>query len=284
MDIVDFSKFRKFNRYVKYTNYEFKFFEDLIYDNCIWKLKYSPSFQYECYSEYIGSHIFDILGMQSQETLLGTCQYGGKRIPVVACKDFTTDRFLKFIDLVEMIGSQSKKEKNLSHPLEDTIFFIKSQTMVDSEVFLKYFYKIIFIDLYIDNPDRIWRNFGFFIKDNEHTAIAPVFDNGDCLYSVELSHDINFIYSVLSKIQLNNYSPRSDFYGTEKILYRLNFLQDDLLKEALCWVVDAVNERKHLIENMIEDISLISEREKEFYKILLTANHKFLSSLRKEYC
>ena len=284
MDVVDFSKFRKFNRHVKYTNYEFKFFEDIMYDNCIWKLKYSLVFPYECYSEYIGSHIFDILGMQSQETILGTCQYGDKNIPVVACKDFTADKFLKFIDLVEMIGNQSKEKKNLCQPFEDTVFLIKSQTMVDSEVFLKYFYKIIFVDLYIDNPDRIWKNFGFFIKDNEHTAIAPVFDNGDCLYSVELSNDIHFIYNILSKIQSNNYSPRSDFYGTEKILYRLNFLQDDLLKEALCWVVDAVNERKHLIENMIEDISLISEREKEFYKILLTANHKFLSSLRKEYC
>ena len=43
-----------------------------------------------CISEYLGSHIFAIVGIPVQETLLGTYTKNGKEKIVVACKDFTS--------------------------------------------------------------------------------------------------------------------------------------------------------------------------------------------------
>ena len=44
-----------------------------------------------CVSEYLGSHIFEIIGIPVQETLLGTFMKNGREKVVVACRDFTTD-------------------------------------------------------------------------------------------------------------------------------------------------------------------------------------------------
>ncbi|MDY4822436.1 MAG: hypothetical protein SO148_01335, partial [Candidatus Onthovivens sp.] len=43
-----------------------------------------------CTSEYLGCHIFNMLGIKAQETLLGTYKYHDKVKIVVACKDFTS--------------------------------------------------------------------------------------------------------------------------------------------------------------------------------------------------
>ena len=42
-----------------------------------------------CVSEYLGCHIFEIVGIPVQETMLGTYNKNGKEKIVVACKDFT---------------------------------------------------------------------------------------------------------------------------------------------------------------------------------------------------
>ena len=54
---------------------------------------------YNHISEYIGCHIFEMLGFEVQETYLGT--YNGEE--VVACKNFIVDnyQFIPFNDVVE---------------------------------------------------------------------------------------------------------------------------------------------------------------------------------------
>lgn len=43
-----------------------------------------------CISEYLGCHIFESVGIETQKTLLGTYMVNGKEKIVVACKDFTS--------------------------------------------------------------------------------------------------------------------------------------------------------------------------------------------------
>lgn len=69
-----------------------------MYQNEQYMLKFPPhptrnkliEYTNGCISEYIGSHIFNIVGIPAQETLLGTYTVNGKKKIVVACKDFTT--------------------------------------------------------------------------------------------------------------------------------------------------------------------------------------------------
>lgn len=46
-----------------------------------------------CVSEYIGCHIFQLIGMKAQETLLGKYKIYGKDRLAVACKDFNVDGY-----------------------------------------------------------------------------------------------------------------------------------------------------------------------------------------------
>ena len=39
-------------------------------------------------SEYLGSHIFQILGYEAHDTVLGVCHDGRRYKPVCACRDF----------------------------------------------------------------------------------------------------------------------------------------------------------------------------------------------------
>ena len=52
----------------------------------------NPNLSYtnSCTSEFLGCHIFNMLGVEAQETLLGEYEYHGKIRTVVACKDFTS--------------------------------------------------------------------------------------------------------------------------------------------------------------------------------------------------
>ena len=49
------------------------------------------SYTNSCISEHIACSIFNMLGIQAQETILGTFEVGGKTKVVCACKDFTAD-------------------------------------------------------------------------------------------------------------------------------------------------------------------------------------------------
>ena len=63
------------------------------------------SYTNSCISEYLGSSIFNLLGIMAQETLLGTYEVNGKSKVVCACRDFTADgsRLLDFCSIKNTI-------------------------------------------------------------------------------------------------------------------------------------------------------------------------------------
>ena len=70
----------------------------VMYENELYMLKFpgvarknkDMSYANGCICEYLGCHIFEIVGIPVQKTLLGTFTRNGKEKIVVACKDFTT--------------------------------------------------------------------------------------------------------------------------------------------------------------------------------------------------
>ena len=49
------------------------------------------SYTNSCYSEHIGSSIFNMLGIEAQKTIMGSFTVGEKKKIVCACRDFTAD-------------------------------------------------------------------------------------------------------------------------------------------------------------------------------------------------
>lgn len=136
-------------------------------------------------SEYLGCHIFAATGMQTQETWLGT--YQGEE--VVVMKDFTsaTDIFVPFHDVGD--SSLDIKREKLSYSYSDIMAQLEANrklTAVGETV--SAFWDMYILDAYIGNFDRHGSNWRF-LKNNNQYRLAPVFDNGSCLFPRLASDD-----------------------------------------------------------------------------------------------
>ena len=129
-------------------------------------------------SEYIGSHVFALLGFPAQETYLGT--YQGEQ--VVACKDFNEPgaEFVPFNDVGESSLDQDKDRYQYSYA--DVMQMLRENSkLTHIEETIQMFWEIYVVDALLGNFDRHGGNWGFLKRDNRY-SLAPVFDNGSCLF------------------------------------------------------------------------------------------------------
>lgn len=70
------------------------------------------SYTNSCISEYLACHIYEMLGLRAQETILGTyTDRRGKEKTVVACRDFT-DNGKKLIEFAQLKNTCINSEQN----------------------------------------------------------------------------------------------------------------------------------------------------------------------------
>ena len=136
-------------------------------------------------SEYIGSHIFDLLGFNTHKTILGT--YKGEE--VVACKDFVNPdvQFVPFNDVGE---SSIETNKDIyQYEYDDIIKLLEyNKKLTNVETTIHSFFEIYIVDALLGNFDRHGANWGFLKKNNKY-ELAPVFDNGSCLFPQIVNED-----------------------------------------------------------------------------------------------
>ena len=136
-------------------------------------------------SEYIGSHVYAILGYPVHDTALGL--RNGKL--VVACKDFCDTPG----QLVEFRGFKNVYDQQLERILEEDLPSTGSEHFVELPeilIHLQYnptvnrvpgvterFWDCAIIDGFINNNDRNNGNWGF-LRTAEGYRLAPVYDNG----------------------------------------------------------------------------------------------------------
>ena len=163
----------------------------VIYNNELYMLKLpmhalkNPNLSYtnSCTSEYLGCHIFNMLGIKAQETLLGTYKYHDKVKAVVACKDFTSPGvvILDFVSIKNQIIDSASN--GYGTELSDIIDTINKQTVVDSEELKEHFWNMFVVDAFIGNWDRHNGNWGFlYNQETDKLEIAPIFDCGSALF------------------------------------------------------------------------------------------------------
>jgi len=161
------------------------------YNGIQYMLKFPPSgkdkptelsYTNSCFSEHIGSSIFNLLGIEAQNTILGTFMVSGKEKIVCACEDFTADGSLLF-DFCSIKNTIIDSEREgRGTELEDILETIEKQQFVDSEKLLNHFWDTFIIDALLGNFDRHNGNWGFlYDPKNDKSKVAPVFDCGSCL-------------------------------------------------------------------------------------------------------
>jgi hypothetical protein len=231
-------------------------------------------------SEYLGSHIFAMLGIETQETNLGL--YNGENI--VAIKDFLEEdeTFVPFNGVGDSSLEQDKEKYQYTY--DDIIEMLKdNMKLTDVEQTIDLFWDMFVIDALIANFDRHGSNWGFIKKDNKY-RLSPIFDNGSSLFpQLNTDEKIDAVLNDQSEIDQRIYKfPTSQvkYHGKKSSYYEIiSSLEFEECNRALVRITERVDLNK--INKLIDSIEAISEKRKEFYQTIL--KQRFEKILLKSY-
>lgn len=233
-------------------------------------------------SEYIGSHIYAILGYDVHDTVLGI----RNDTLVVACKDFCDDthRLSEFRQLKNTYGRELSKQLETTFKttgsdhftdLNAIIAHLKTNPiMVTMPELTTRFWDCAIIDGFINNNDRNNGNWGI-LSSKTDRRIAPVFDNGSA-FSPKIAES-----KIKNKLE-NEQALSSGVLNTttsysidgERALYFRDLLKLDIpeLKEAVLRTVPNIEQHISECKEFIREIpgkygkyDIISNARKEVY-------------------
>jgi hypothetical protein len=219
-------------------------------------------------SEFLGSHIFSMLGIETQETQLGLY----KDENVVVIKDFLGEDevFVPFNGVGDSSLEQDKEKYQYSY--EDIIGMLKDNVkLTDVKQTVDLFWDMFIVDALIANFDRHGSNWGFIKKDNKY-RLSPIFDNGSSLFP-QLNTDakIEAVLNNQEEIEQRIYKfPTSQvkYKGKKSSYYEIiSSLAFEECNNALVRITEKVDLDK--INKLIDSTENISDMRKEFYKTIL---------------
>lgn len=269
----DYSKYEKTP--VMFSGAEKKF--EIIIDGHRYIVKFQKNSEvgltYNYVSEYLGSHIFQSIGVPVQETFLGT--YDGKN--VVVMKNFLEpeDALVAFNGIGE---SSLERDKELYQYTYEDITAMLTENMKSTNVAetIERFWDMFIVDALIGNFDRHGGNWGF-IKRNNQYRIAPVYDNGSSLYpKLNTDEKISEVLASQEEIDKRIYQfPTSHIkVKNRKSSYFevISSLQFEACNDALKRIVPRIDLER--INRIIDEIEEISELRKQFYKTMLQQRYE----------
>ena len=269
----DYSKYEKTP--VMFSGAEKKF--EIIIDGHRYIVKFQKNSEvgltYNYVSEYLGSHIFQSIGILVQETFLGT--YDGKN--VVVMKNFLEpeDALVAFNGVGEC--SLERDKELYQYTYEDiTAMLMENMKSTNVAETIERFWDMFIVDALIGNFDRHGGNWGFIKRDNKY-RIAPVYDNGSSLYpKLNTDEKIAEVLASQEEIDKRIYQfPTSHIkVKNKKSSYSevISSLQFEACNDALKRIVPRIDLER--INRIIDEIEGISELRKQFYKTMLQQRYE----------
>lgn len=236
------------------------------------------SYANSCISEYVACHIFEMLGIEVQETLLGTyTDSRGKEKLVVACKDFAVHgkTLMSFAELKNTCidSEQNGYSKDLSSILET----IQEQVLIPSQELQAFFWDVFIADALLGNFDRHNGNWGILVNQDTQTAeIAPVYDCGSCLYPQLLESNMESVINSEDEINLRVYQfPASAIEHNGKKISYVEFIASGINEDCN----KALNRIARRIDvdaicGFIDGVDVLSELQKDFYKVMISERYE----------
>lgn len=244
------------------------------------------SYTNSCFSEHIGSNIFNICGIKAQNTMLGKYEINRKIKIVCACEDFTAGGSILY-DFCSIKNTIIDSEhEGAGTELIDILETIEKQQFLNSEYLLQFFWDMFIIDALIGNFDRHNGNWGFLYNPLENVSeIAPVFDCGSCLLP---QADEKVMDKVLSdEDELNSriyrFPTSAIHYKGKKINYYdflCSMINEDCNK-ALKRMLTKIDLSR--INSFIDNDYYLTEKQKAFYKYYIQQRYEkiLLAAYRK---
>lgn len=281
MTLVDLSTCEPSGRI--YSGAEYKI--GIKYNGSDWILKFgtkqsddNKDVSYGYVSEYLGSKIFESLGIPVHDAILGL--YSGT--PVVAVKDFlfnTNYSFVPFREVGESSLDSLHDAYEHRYTYDEIIHMIYSnKKLEDKDLVVSRFWDMYVVDDLIGNFDRHGYNWGYLRDENMCYKMAPVFDNGSCLFPKLDDSKIDLVLSSEDEMLKRVYTfPTSQIrYGSKKSSYYdvISSKEFEDCTKASMRLIDKLD--LNLVDSIINDIPTISSKRKEFYSVILATRYKLL--------
>lgn len=252
----------------------------IIYNDEQYMLKFAPvakknknmSYSNSTISEYIGSNIYNVIGIPTQETLLGQYNVNGKNKIVVACKDFTKPGVI-IQDFASLKNTMIDSDENgYGTELKTILETIDSQKVVDQVELKNRFWDMFIVDALIGNMDRHNGNWGFLYNTlTDMVTIAPVYDCGSSLFPQADSLVMEKVLNDENELKIRVYEfPTSAIFNNGKRINYFEFISSNCNADctnALIRICPKIN--LNIIYELIDNIECISNLEKKFYKTII---------------
>lgn len=258
----------------------------IIYENEQYMLKFPPSgkekptelsYTNSCFSEHIGSSIFNMVGIEAQKTLLGRFTVNGKDKTVCACRDFTVGG-KQLYDFCAIKNTVIDSEHGgTGTDIDDVMDTILGQGFINPDVLAKRFWDMFIVDAFLGNFDRHNGNWGFLVDVNTgESTVAPIYDCGSCLLPQADERIMQAVLTNKDELNARIYQfPTSAIKQNGKKLNYHDFITSCSVKEcneAVKRIVPKINLKD--IESFIEGTEGLSDLQIEFYKLYLKERYE----------
>ena len=185
-------------------------------------------------SEYLASHIYASVGIDTHETILGKYH---DRI-VVGCKDFlkSTEEILDFNAIKNnfeptieaYIAEKSSHDNDQSNDIDAIEMIMQNNHyFLENPEFIDLFWDMFIMDAFLANNDRNENNWGLIInKKTGNLRLTPVYDNGASFYDKSPDEKlINILNDEYKFKQMTYDSAISIFKQNNKDINPLKFIE-----------------------------------------------------------
>lgn len=258
----------------------------LIYNNKKYLVKFPDpireknkniSYINNAFSEYVGSHIFEMVGFETQNTILGTFIYNEKEKIVCACEDFTNENTILYE--FENVVLSTKLDKKVETELTDIMEVIEESKIINNDMLRECFWNMFIIDALIGNTDRHNGNWGFLVNlKTKKIKFAPIYDCGSCLNPMLEDGELEKISDIeIKNLAINSYSCIKENGKKINYISYIKSIKNEECNNAIKRLFENINIAK--INEFIDDISCMSLTRKKFYKKIINFRYEIIKQV-----
>lgn len=244
----------------------------------------SLSYSNSPYSEYIGSHIYEILGIPVHKTYLGT----RRNHIVVACKNFCEpdEKLMMFSEIKTTFEPSARFDDSPSVTEGSNADLEEILQILDEHPFFEFvrelvklrFWNMFIIDAYIGNPDRNNENWGLVSGIDGKKRLAPVYDNGNCLSDKWDSEKVQaFLDGTDEEKEILAFSVPSIFTRAGKKIHPLSFIlrrENRDCDDAILRIVSRMIRAQKEIRTLVDSAPGLETDSKRFYLDMLGTRYE----------